>query len=280
MKYLKPLLLLCAVLLVASCHKKRKAFDPGDFPSDAVRTNVKIVDRTNDNRVQHTSVSSKINLTVTLGDKEAGVGGTLRMKRDEVVQLTLVAYGLMEVGRLEFAPDEFLIVDRINHRYVRMPYADVDFFQRSGIDFYTFQSLFWNELFLFGGEGQLPQEDDFKAAQQGGNILLLDREDERMKLHFVVSEQDAMVSHTRVTDARDDTKSLDWIYRDFSDSDCGPFPAQMDVRLALGKRTITLSIALANLKPADGWETRTKLSDRYQPLPLEGVWDKLLKLAE
>lgn len=280
MKPVKIILALCAVLLVASCHKKRKTFQPGDFPADAVPTKERIVDRANDCRVQDRSVSAKVNLTIGLGQKEASVGGTLRMKRDEVVQLTLVAYGLMEVGRLEFAPDEFLIVDRINHRYVRMPYEQVDFFARSGIDFHTFQSLFWNELFLFGGRGRLPREDDFTAARQGGDILLLHRDEERMKLQFVVSQENAIVSHTRVTDAGSEGKSLDWIYRDFANTDCGLFPSQMDVRLALGERDITLQLSLGNLRPADGWDTRTRLSDRYQPLPLDGVWDKLLKMAD
>ena len=40
------------------------------------------------------------------------VSGTLRMKRDDVVQLSLRALGF-EVGRLEFSPQDVLLIDRM-----------------------------------------------------------------------------------------------------------------------------------------------------------------------
>ncbi len=282
MKYGKLAILLVLVLALAGCRKARKGaqIDP-DFPSDAVPTDVRIVNRANANRLQAGSVSSKIKLTLAMGDKEAAVGGTLRMKRDDVVQVTLVAFGLMEVGRLELTPDYFLILDRMNHRYVKKSYDEVAFFQRSGIDFYTFQSLFWNELFLFGNKGQTPEESDFMAAQQGNNILLMDKESGRMMLNFVVNEKDGTVSHTRVSGTQSaDTKVMDWTYADFKETEGGLFPARMEMLLNLTSKPITLSFELNNLRQSDGWDTRTRLSDKYQELPLDAILNKIMNLAE
>ncbi len=282
MKYCKFAILILLLLTFAGCRKARKGaqLDP-DFPSDAVPTDVRIVDRANANRLQAGSVSSKIKLTLAMGDKEAAVGGTLRMKRDDVVQVTLVAFGLMEVGRLELTPDYFLILDRMNHRYVKKAYEEVAFFQRSGIDFYTFQSLFWNELFLFGDKGQTPGESDFLAAQQADNILLMDKESGRMMLNFVVNEKDATISHTRVSGTQSaDTKVLDWTYADFEETEGGLFPTQMDMLLNLTSKPITLSFKLNNLRQSDGWDTRTRLSNKYQELPLDAILNKIMSLAE
>lgn len=282
MKYCKFAILIVLLLAFAGCRKARKgARIDADFPSDAVPTDVRIVDRANANRLRAGSVSSKIKLTLTMGEKEAAVGGTLRMKRDDVVQVTLVAFGLMEVGRLELTPDYFLILDRMNHRFVKKSYDEVAFFQRSGIDFYTFQSLFWNELFLFGDKGRTPGETDFMAAQQADNILLMDKESGRMMLNFVVNGKDASLTHTRVSGLQSsDTKVLDWTYADFKEFEGGVFPGKMDMLLNLTSKPITLSFELNNLRRSDGWETRTRLGDKYQELPLDAILNKIMSLAE
>ena len=45
------------------------------------------------------TVTSKMNLDLNLGGKSLSVGGSCNLKRDEVIQLSLVAMGFMEVGR-------------------------------------------------------------------------------------------------------------------------------------------------------------------------------------
>lgn len=282
MKYSRLWILIIMLAALSGCRKARKAAQlDSNFPSDAVPTDVRIVDQANARRLQPSSVASKIGLTLTMGDKEASVSGSLRMKRDDVVQITLVALGLIEVGRLELTPDYFLVLDRMNHRYVKKAYDEVDFFRASGIDFFTFQSLFWNELFLFGDNGKAPSEADFKAAQQDDRILLLNNDSDRMLLTFVVGANDALVGHTRVADARNPAgKVMDWTYSDFEDFDGGTFPGKMQMEFNLTSKPINLSLTLNNLKPSDGWDTRTRLSDKYQEIPLDLILTKIMQLAE
>ncbi len=70
------------------------------------------------------------------------------MRRDEVIRITITPFGIMEAGRIEFTPDYVLVVDRINKQYIKATYSDVDFLKANGMDFYTLQALFWNELFM------------------------------------------------------------------------------------------------------------------------------------
>ena len=96
------------------------------------------------------------------------VSGTLRMKRDDVVQLSLRALGI-EVGRLEFSPQDVLLIDRMGKRYVRAKYGDVAFLRQAGLDFHAVQALFWNEIFLPGtqnAEAALPHFDVETAKNQ------------------------------------------------------------------------------------------------------------------
>ena len=282
MKISRIAILVMAVLLLAGCRKGRRTIKlDANFPSDAVPTDVRIVERTNTLRLQAPSVSSKVNLTLAMGEKEAAVSGTLRMKRNDVVQLSLVAFGLLEVGRMELTPDYFLILDRMNHRYVKKTYDEIDFFRTSGIDFYTFQSLFWNELFLFGFCCEVPAESDFKAAQQDDRILLLNDDSDRMLLTFVVNVHDALVGHTRVSDLRNPQgKVMDWSYSAFREFDGTAFPGKMEMSFHFTRTPITLSLTLNNLKQSDGWDTRTRLSDKYQEIPLDAILNKIMSLSE
>lgn len=75
------------------------------------------------------------------GRQNLSVGGTLKMKRDDVVQLSLTVLGI-EVGRLEFTPKDVLIVDRVNKQYVRARYDQVAFLQTADLDFYAFSRCF------------------------------------------------------------------------------------------------------------------------------------------
>ena len=282
MKYSKIWILIMVLVALTGCRKARKTAQlDSNFPSDAVPTDIRIVDQINAQRLLAESVSSKINLTLTMGDKEASVSGNLRMKRNDVVQISLVALGLLEVGRLELTPEYFLVLDRMNNRYVKKTYDEVDFFRTSGIDFYTFQSLFWNELFLFGDKGEAPSESDFKAAQQDDRILLLNDDSDRMLLTFVVNAQDALVGHTRVSPlSGTDNKVMDWTYSNFRKFEEGMFPGKMEMAFHFTSKPITLSLMLNNLKQSDGWETRTRLNDKYQEIPLDLILNKIMTLAE
>jgi hypothetical protein len=53
--------------------------------------------------------------------------------------------GLMEVARLEFTPQEVLLIDRVNKQYVRAKYEEVNFLKRNDISFQALQKRFWDE---------------------------------------------------------------------------------------------------------------------------------------
>jgi len=120
------MLLLCIILL-ASCGTKKHAV--------ATTPEIPTV----------TCVTARMNLMLSSGGKEITLGGMLRMKRDDVIQLTLVPFGILEVGRIEMTPDYFMILDKMNKQYVKAAYSDVSFLRKAKVDFRTIQAYFWNE---------------------------------------------------------------------------------------------------------------------------------------
>ncbi len=86
----------------------------------------------------------KTKVRVELKGDDMSTTGTLRMKKGEVIQLSLVdpLIGITEVARMELSPERVLVIDRLNRRYMEVPYSDVSFLQTKKIDFGKIQDIF------------------------------------------------------------------------------------------------------------------------------------------
>ncbi|MBQ6965270.1 MAG: DUF4292 domain-containing protein [Bacteroidaceae bacterium] len=169
------LLFMVAVLTLASCHSSKKAAKEKAARTQATTTIVtqtpegtssatasssgtatvtpstkkdkQEVDISKMNIPVGTNFTSKVRVTLKQEGKDITTTGTLRMRYDDVIQITLVdpVLGIAEVGRLELSPDKMLLIDRINKRYVETPYSEFDAFKKNNIDFATIQDFFWKE---------------------------------------------------------------------------------------------------------------------------------------
>lgn len=130
-------------------------------------------------------------MSLNAGGKDISAGGTLRMKRDDVVQLSLTFLGF-EVARMEFSPNDVLLIDRYNKRYVRAKYSDMKFLQQAGLDFNALQALFWGELFRPGHES-VGNGSDFQLASSGSHTLLSLNNTPQLKYVFSTLTEQAVI---------------------------------------------------------------------------------------
>ncbi len=99
MKRLVYLLLL--ILLFAGCKSSKQSLYKAPVP-------------------QTQYLSSKMQFTVPNGSNTMTVGGTMKMKTGERIQLSVLMPVLRsELFRLDITPTDILIVDRMNKRYVK-----------------------------------------------------------------------------------------------------------------------------------------------------------------
>ena len=157
MKQTRLLLLVISLpLLFVACRSSRHATKSG-IPAVEKRSAVTTVK----------AVTAKMNLTLESGSKSVDVGGSLRLKRDEVIQLNLT-YTLIitvNVGTMEITPDYILILDRFNKRYCRVSYSDVPQLAEAGIDFAYLQRVFWGEA------GESPRKELVEWTYAGWTAL-------------------------------------------------------------------------------------------------------------
>ncbi|MBR1667576.1 MAG: DUF4292 domain-containing protein [Bacteroidaceae bacterium] len=94
-----------------------------------------------------TNFTSKVRVTITQNGKDITTNGNLRMRYDDVIQITLFdpLLGIAEVGRMELSPDNVLIIDKVNRRYTSTTYDEFSALKSRNIDFKTIQDFFWKE---------------------------------------------------------------------------------------------------------------------------------------
>jgi len=271
-------------LMLASCHSKKKAVieEPKPITQQQIEQNEFLL-KVQDNAVQKLFVTSKLKFTVELGDRKMTLTGNLRMKRDDVIMLQLMAFGFVEAGRLEFTKDYLLIMDRVNKLYLKTPYRNVSFLRNSGINFNTLQALFWNELFLPGQESVDSTMFTRFATTRGGEEVIINFEEEGSKMNYswLANDKTGQIKMANIAyrDLLKGNTQLNWDYLDFEKMGKKEFPSNMGVTLTTPEKEVKLGIKLTYLDNKSDWETRTKVSDKYRQVTVDEILLRFLSLG-
>lgn len=225
---------------------------------------------------QGVTASTKVRLS-GVGGKDLSVNGKLQMKRNDVIRLSLRFLG-MEVGLMEFTPNDVLVVDRINKQFVRAKYGEVSFLRQAGLDFYALQSLFWNELFI-PGQHTLSAEGlgRFELVQKAGLNVLTPKNTPKLAYHFYADPQANTIQRLQVRSNNAAEKGeFAFNYDGFELFGGRPFPTQMRMAVTgTGKKDITLALSLSSLKADASFDTRTTVSAKYTQRSVQQVLGQL-----
>lgn len=272
-------ILAVTALLLASCSKKVAEAVTTDGVTDVQLQTV--VKKVNANRVSLFQVSGRLSLDLAMGSQSVKVSGDLKMKRNSIIQITLQALGgLITVGRLEFTPDNMLVMDNMNKRYVRLPYKEVPFLQENGIDFYSFQSLLWNELFLPGSKDAVPQASAFSQSAEGEDVVLTHKA-ANLLLSFLTSPGSGRLQQSRVRGVQAN-RGMECQYQAWGNVKNESFPSKMQVNVDLGTQRVSATMDITKLRTDDSWKgTPTNIDPKkFQQLTLQQVWSAVMSLAK
>lgn len=223
-------------------------------------------------------VTARIRMDVNTAGNSISANGTLRMKRNDVIQLSLNVLGF-EVGRLEFTPFDVLIIDRFNKQYVRASYHEVSFLRQAGLDFYTLQALFWNELFVPGERSVNSALHRFQIQQKEEHILLALTDAPQLNYEFLTTPKTAHIQQVNVSrKMASATEKFEWIYDKFTDLNGKSFPGEMKCSIKAAGKTAGFTLNLSRLENNDDWETRTTVSSKYQKRNADDLLKHLLSL--
>ena len=235
----------------------------------------------NDHAQHARFITSKVKFSIEVGSQNMTLTGNLKMKRDDVIRLQLMAFGFVEAGRLEFTPDYVLIIDRINKQYLKVPYSHLDFLRNSNIDFYVLQSLFWNELFQ-PGKAHLTDNNlkSYKTEVGYDDDLIVAIENGKLSYRWLADHNTAQVKMANImyNDRYRGNYQLNWDYVDFKKNDSKLFPMTHKVAFTTPQKEIKFEMMLNNIGNEDNWETRTTLSGKYRQVEVEDILRRFMAL--
>ena len=225
-------------------------------------------------------ITSKVKFSVEIGNRQMTLTGNLKMKRDDVIRLQLMAFGFVEAGRLEFTKEYVLIMDRINKLYLKVPYAQLDFLRNSNIDFYMLQALFWNELFQPGKIKVTDEALKNYTTEIGTDDIVISMENSKMSYRWLAEAATARVKMANIlyNDKFRGNYQLNWDYEDFKANNRKFFPMEHNVTFNTPEKEVKLGMVLNYMEADENWETRTEVSSKYRQVSVDEILQRFMSL--
>lgn len=275
----------CLTVMLAGCasHKTIGGVSETDTGNAQGKSEpLDFVRKVSDQKVYAKNIVGKMTLNVKMGSKDVSVPGALRMRRDEVIRIQAFIPILgSEVGRIEFTPDYVLVLDRMHKEYIKADYNQLDFLRDNGLNFYSLQALFWNQLFLPGsnkvGEGDMDKFRVSATSEFQTVSLHMGNMDYTWSADVTGRIAKAKVNHSSTSHGN---STLDWDYSRFVSVGSKFFPARQSFSFSSaaikGKGSTGVVIDMDEVKTDEKWEARTEVSSRYKKVEASDVFGKLL----
>ena len=270
-------------LVLTSCKSHRQAVKEGTGTA-AVKVDTlqkqAFLQKVNDNAQYARFITSKVRFTVEVGARQMTLTGNLKMKRDDVIRLQLMAFGFVEAGRLEFTKEYVLVMDRINKLFLKVPYAQVDFLRNSNIDFNVIQGLFWNELFQPRVSRPTDQQLKNYTMKAGSDDTIIAMEDGKLSYRWLADNTTARVKMANVMylDKFRGNYQLNWDYDDFQANNRKFYPMNHKVSFQTPGQEIKFEMLLNYMGAEEDWETRTEVSSKYRQVTIEEILQRFMSL--
>jgi len=201
----------------------------------------------------------------------------LRIIKDQIIQISLrIPFLGTEIARISITPDQIIIIDRANKRYVSESIETLKQKTSFDFDFYNLQALFTNQMFIAGKSSIAP--DDYNAFNWNEDnyfVRLSNVDNQGIHYDFVSDFTNRIVQ----TEMYKDKKSADmnWMYKDFGlASNNRPFPMKMTMELTVPNDLITLNLAFNSVDIDTDFKLDTTIPGNYQRIE----FDQIVKLIQ
>ena len=265
--------------MAAGCGSTRKVVNETPNGQEVVQKQ-EFLQKVNDNAQHARFITSKVKFSVEVGAQQLTLTGNLKMKRDDVIRLQLMAFGFVEAGRLEFTKEYVLVMDRINKQYLKVPYQQLDFLRNSGLDFYALQALFWNELFQPGKTRMTDELLKSYTTDLDSDDAVISMENGKLSYRWLADKSSAQVKMANILykDKFRGNYQLNWDYLDFKANGRKKFPMDHKVKFTTPDQEVKFDMILNYMGADEDWEPRTEVSGKYRQVTVDEILRRFMSL--
>jgi hypothetical protein len=161
----------------------------------------------------------------------------------------------------------------------------MDFLKKNGLNFYSLQALFWNQL-LLPDRPRITEADlnQFSVTFSGGQNNPITYQTGNFNYAWLADANNGRIQQTDINYQAPNhgASKLVWKYTDFRALGVKMFPASqvftMSSSAVKGGQTLQVSINMNEIKTDDKWETQTTVSPKYKRVKAQDVFSKILSM--
>lgn len=217
------------------------------------------------------SFSSKAKFNIQFGAGSYALSGTLRVKKDEALQISFQVPILgMEAVRIEATPEKILVIDRLHKKYVEESITELSGLSGTGLDYYALQSLLTGAVFRPGLKTFTLSDAEhmtFTKDEQEGTALLKNKEKGLEYQFGMVASDDCLLTSS----IRKSTYVCDWNYSGHQEFAGRSFPLKIKASLKGASKDVAFEVELSRFSSASDWSAGASLPSRYEKIQLKDV---------
>lgn len=226
---------------------------------------------------QRENLTARTRVQLNMGSESSSVSvnANMRIRRGELIRLSVAPVLGIEVARMDITPKGVLVIDRMNRRYVEIGFAEVADILKVEVDFNALQSLFLNEIFLPGRES-LTVEDavKFDLSEQDGRAHLQVKDSRTqmkdLRSSFFTSATDGRLEET-VISLKDLPYALHCRYTDFTMVGSDVFPQSIELTPEGTQKKYSLGLKLSRIGTDSGWDAKSEVPAKYRKMTVQEV---------
>lgn len=205
------------------------------------------------------------------------VNANMRIRRGEIIRITVAPFLGIEVARIDITPEKILAIDRMNKRYVELGFGELSSLLNTELDFNILQSLILNEIFIPGRE-KLSQSDAerFALSSYGNQAKLQVKGTKRIGYSFFTSATDGRLEET-VISLKGLPYSLHCRYTDFTMLGNDVFPQSVEMQSEGTDKTYSLSMKLSRIGTDSDWDAKSEVSSKYRKISIQELLQLFIK---
>lgn len=223
------------------------------------------------NTMPFSTFSSKLNLSVVTGTRSMSSKASLKIVKDQMLQVSIQPLFGVEVFRFHVDKDTMVVLDRMNKRYVKESLADLKKRYPVGFDFSTLQALFTNSLFVSGHAPVIASDYTKFTYSETANSYYLKATDKvsGIECAFTVNADDKIIfSHLMGAES---SYSLQWAYADFALMDNRQFPYKMDVTAGSANKKIEVGMEFSSITLNEPMELYINIPSSYTRVLMDDI---------
>jgi len=220
------------------------------------------------------TLSSSLRFSIKQGMNKSTISANaqLRIIKDQIIQLSLrIPFLGTEIARISIMPEQIIIIDRLNKRYVSESMQTIKKNASFDFDFYSLQALFTNQLFI-AGKSSISRKDynTFNWSEDNFHVKLNNTDNQGIHYDFVSDFTNRIIQTEMYKNKKN--ANLNWSYKDFrAASNNRLFPMKMTMELTVPNNLITLNLTFNAVDIDTHFELDTTIPDSYQPVEIKQI---------